>query len=306
VLGFAEYVIDRTGLHNPPVIDHRHLVGHIGNHTQVVSNQQDRHIEAFLQVFQQLQDLRLNGHIKRCRRLVGNQQRRAADQRHGNHRALTQAARKLKRIHVKGPRRIGKSDQPQHLLGLGPRICLVDLLVQHQRFLDLVANGVQRRQRRHRFLKNHGDAAATQAAHFRTARQQLLDLDRFAWPVRVIERNGPAGNRAGLGQDAHDRLADNRFARTGLAYQRRHLARTDAEAGTANRFDNCRVNPEVDVKILDAQKIGGELMCPASRQLSRYGSQTGKHAGRRHTPFHPEGTRRLAHQPVCTQSNTGM
>ena len=45
-----------------------------------------------------LQDLRLDRDVERRRRLVGDQQRRAADQRHGDHRALAQAAGKLERI----------------------------------------------------------------------------------------------------------------------------------------------------------------------------------------------------------------
>ncbi len=57
-----------------------------------------RDAEVALQVDQQPQDLRLDGDVERGRRLVGDQQRRPAHQRHGDHHALAQAAGKLVRI----------------------------------------------------------------------------------------------------------------------------------------------------------------------------------------------------------------
>jgi hypothetical protein len=41
-----------------------------------------------LQVVQQLQDLRLHGHVECCGRLVGDQQLRPVGERHGDHDAL--------------------------------------------------------------------------------------------------------------------------------------------------------------------------------------------------------------------------
>jgi hypothetical protein len=48
----------------------------------------------------QVEDLRLDGDVERGRRLVGDQQRRAAGQRHRDHRPLAHAARQLVRIIV--------------------------------------------------------------------------------------------------------------------------------------------------------------------------------------------------------------
>ena len=50
------------------------------------------------QLVEQPQDLRLDGDIERGGRLVGDQERRAAHQRHGDHHALAQAAGELVRI----------------------------------------------------------------------------------------------------------------------------------------------------------------------------------------------------------------
>ena len=51
----------------------------------------------------QLQDLRLDGDVERGGRLVGDQQRRPADQRHGDHRPLAQPARQLEGIALRAP-----------------------------------------------------------------------------------------------------------------------------------------------------------------------------------------------------------
>ena len=50
-----------------------------------------------LQLGKQAQDLRLHRDVERRRRLVGDQQLRLAQQRHGDHHALAQPAGKLVR-----------------------------------------------------------------------------------------------------------------------------------------------------------------------------------------------------------------
>ena len=60
---------------------------------------------------QQVQDLRLRGHVERRGRLVGDQDARIAGERHGDHHPLAQAAGELERILVDPPRRLRHADQ---------------------------------------------------------------------------------------------------------------------------------------------------------------------------------------------------
>ena len=62
------------------------------------------------QVHQQLQDLGLDRHVERRRRLVGDEDPRVAGQRHRDHRPLAHAAGELVRIAAVGSRRIGQAD----------------------------------------------------------------------------------------------------------------------------------------------------------------------------------------------------
>ncbi len=63
---------------------------------------------------QQLQDLRLHRHVERGGRLVGDQQFRAAEQRHGDHHALAHAAGEFVRIHVDAALGLGDLHLVQH------------------------------------------------------------------------------------------------------------------------------------------------------------------------------------------------
>ena len=71
-----------------------------------------------------MQDLRLDGDVERGGRLVGDQQRRPADQRHGDHGALAQAARQFEGIGAQRALGIGEAHQPQHLAWLALAVAL--------------------------------------------------------------------------------------------------------------------------------------------------------------------------------------
>ena len=70
----------------------------VGDDRQVVADEQQRHAALAHQAVEQLEDLGLGGDVERGRRLVGDQQLRAAGERHGDGDALALAARDLVRI----------------------------------------------------------------------------------------------------------------------------------------------------------------------------------------------------------------
>ena len=93
VAGVVEYVLQRAALHDAAPVQNHDLLGDVGDHAEVMGDHQNRHAELGLQVTDQFQDLGLDGDVKRGRRFVGDQQCRAADQSHGDHRPLAQPAR---------------------------------------------------------------------------------------------------------------------------------------------------------------------------------------------------------------------
>ena len=70
----------------------------------------DGGVDLVFQLHQQIHNLRLNRHVQRRRRLVGNQQLRVAAERHGDHRALAHTAGKLVRILLGALLRVGDVD----------------------------------------------------------------------------------------------------------------------------------------------------------------------------------------------------
>ncbi len=237
------------------MIDHDHFVGDVGDDAEIMGDQEHRHVELFLQAAQQQQDLCLDGHVECSRRLVGYQQGRPANQRHGDHGALAEAAREFERVHIVGPLRVLETDETQHLLGTLTLLGRGHFGVDAQDFGDLVADGVQRRQGRHRLLEDFADTAAPDGADLLTIARQLQEIDGLARRQRVGKQDA-AGGLGRARKNAHDRLAQHRLAGAGLAHQRSHLAGQNAQAGAANRVDRSAHHGEGNPKILDPQEIG--------------------------------------------------
>ena len=118
---------------------------------------------SLLQVLDQLEDLRLDGHVERRRRLVGDEQVRRIDERHGDHHALTHAARQLVRIRVDAAFSRRDADALEHVDNFALGLLGVHLAVRAHRLDDLVANPVERVQARHRVLEDHGQLVAPQS-----------------------------------------------------------------------------------------------------------------------------------------------
>ena len=109
---------------------------------QVVGDEQDRHARFALQLVEQRQDLRLDRHVERGGRLVGDQQLRPAGERHRDHRALALPARQLVRKRVDAALRIGNAGAREQLDGARVRLLLAEALVQLEHLGDLVADRV--------------------------------------------------------------------------------------------------------------------------------------------------------------------
>ena len=103
--GVGEQLVDRRLLDLAAGVHHEHAVGDLGDDAEVVGDQDDRRAEPLADVAQQVEDPRLDRHVERGRRLVGDQQLRVAGERHRDHHALPHAARELVRVLVDAPLR---------------------------------------------------------------------------------------------------------------------------------------------------------------------------------------------------------
>ena len=162
----ADSVCSRlASLHDLAVAQDGDAVGHFGDHREIVRDEQQPHAVFVDEVAQQFEDLRLQHDVERRRRLVGDEQLRLERASDGDDDALALAAGQL--VRIAGERELfgRQSDPVEHLarqrLGVGS----VRAGVPANALGDLLADRLQRVERRHRLLEDHADVVAAQRAH---------------------------------------------------------------------------------------------------------------------------------------------
>ncbi len=93
-----------------------------------------------LELANERDDLRLDGHVERGRRLVGDEKLRLVGERHGDHHALAHAARQLVRIGAHALLGRRNAHAPQHLERARASLRLGDLAVPRDALGDLVSD----------------------------------------------------------------------------------------------------------------------------------------------------------------------
>ena len=204
----------------------------------------------------ELQDLGLYRHVERGGRLVGDQQRRAAYQRHRDHRALAQPPRELERIAVERLGGMGVPDHVEHLGREAARLGAGHVAVQAHRLADLIPDRVQRRERGHRLLEDHRDPAAADLPHGGAVGVEGRDVDA----LRVL-RVGPEADCAAADprhgrQNPHHRLRDDRLPGPRFADQGDGLSMRDPKRHAIDRSQHpLAVQPELHPQIRDLEDV---------------------------------------------------
>ncbi|SPU65668.1 Uncharacterised protein [Brucella neotomae] len=117
-------------------------VGEAAHDAQIMRDENHRHSEPLLQICQKVQNLRLNGDVQRCGRLIRDQDIRLVGKRHGNHDALALPTGKLIRVAVDAPFRFGNADQFQEFQNARAGILLAEAAMIAKRLGQLIANPV--------------------------------------------------------------------------------------------------------------------------------------------------------------------
>ena len=150
----------------------------LGDDAEVVGDQDHADVELALHTIDQLDDLRLDGHVEGRRRLVGDQHVRVVDERHRDHRALAHAARELMREVLRADRGVRDPDRAEQLDGAVPGLLLPHLLVGEDGLGDLVADAVHRMQAGKGILEDHRHVAAADMAQLvRLELQEVAALE---------------------------------------------------------------------------------------------------------------------------------
>src|SRR5437870_82196 len=96
----AEHLLTRPILYEQAPVEHRQLVAHVADQTDIVRHKHDRHPSGLLEFPQQVEILALRRYIQRGGRFISNEQGRGAANRRGAGDPLAHAATELVRVAV--------------------------------------------------------------------------------------------------------------------------------------------------------------------------------------------------------------
>ena len=270
--GVLEQAGDGGALDHPPQVHDHHLLGDLGDDRQVVRDEQHRHVVALLDVSHQLQHLRLDGHVDGGRGLVGDQQAGMVDERHGDHHPLPHAAREVEDVGVQAGLGARDADVAQHLDGDLVRLVLGHLrVVDQDRLAELVADGMQQAQRRHRLLVDVGDLVAADLPQpLRLG--QVIGQDLRLGAIVAVQDDLPALDLARPRLNLQDRLRQDALAAAALPHQADGLALVDRQGHPVHGAHHARLGAEVGAEVLDVEEGLSHRSCSgrcAARRATR-------------------------------------
>ena len=236
-------------LDDAAMLHHADRVGETAHEPEVVRDEQHRHAVGFLKPLEQRENLRLNSDVERGGRLVGDQQIGLVGERHGDHDALTLAARELMRIGAQPRLRIRDADFTQKLNDSVPNRVFAAHAVQFENLRNLPLDHVQRIERGHRLLEHHCDARATNGA-------QTIVVDREH--ILAVEQRLAGRDRA-RGKQAYDRQSADRLAGAGFADERQRLAPLKREGDPVDGLGLVPALPKGDREIANVEEGGDGL-----------------------------------------------
>ena len=201
---------DLTGVHDADP------VGHVGHNTQVVGDVNHRHFQFLLQLTDELEDLRLHGHVQCGSGLVTDQNLGTAGNGGGNDHALTHTAGKLVGILFIAVFGVGNAHTLEDFDGLLLGLLMLSAEMPSDDLSDLLTDGAHRVQRGHGILEDHSDLLAADA--------EPLFLGGILGQIFAPVQNLSAGDRTVFVQHTDKGFGKHAFAAAGFAHDSKGFA----------------------------------------------------------------------------------
>ncbi len=209
---------------------------------------------------QEIEDLRLDRRVERCRWLVGDHETRPAGDSHRDQHALPHAAAELERMgpgHMAG---LGNADMVEQLVDARAHGTRREPLMLDQHIAELRANGEQWIERRQRLLEHHREGRTAQLPQlFRALAAQVFALKHDL----TVHDSRRARHQPQNGVGGH------RLAAAALTDQADDLARIDAEVDSVDRSQDPVARRDMGAKTADHQQCHTGLRACAGRDRSR-------------------------------------
>ena len=256
--GWAKISSAGALLDDPPRVHDREPPAGGHERREVVGDEQRGEPEPLLEVVEQPQDLRLDHHVERGRRLVGDEQLRVAGERERDQHALALAARELVRVVARAPRR--QADQLEQLADADRGLALRGRRVQLDRLADLAADPLHGVERVQRALEDDRHARPAHGAQPPGLhRQHVLALEQHL-----------AGDLRAPGQEPQERAGERGLAAARLAREPERVARREVERDAAHRREPPRLGRVGHVQVAHGQqRLGGDGRAHSSTSFRR-------------------------------------
>ena len=239
-------------LHHPAAVHHEDLVGDLGDHAEVMGDEDDRGAERLLHAADQPEHLCLHGHVERGGGFVGDEQLRVQRHRHGDHHALAHPAGELVRVIAYPLLRLRNPDQPKQFHRPLPGLAFAYLVVvQPDHLDDLPADPIARVQAGQRILEDQADPGAADGPHLRgTGGQHVPALEQC-----------PAADPRTLGQP-HDGLGRDALAGARLTDDAEGLPGIDAIGDSPHGLHDAVRRTERHVQVIDLKQSHAASLSP--------------------------------------------
>ena len=212
-----------------------------------MSDQHNGRIDLILQVTHQIQDLRLNGNVKSCGRLISNDQSWITSKTDCDTYTVTHTTGKLMRIHLINALTVGNSNQLQHFDGSGLYLLFAHIrIVKLGDLINLLSNAEYRVQCSHRLLENHGKLISAKLLHF-TCRSIYnivnlvsgikTDFSFYSLSLRTLYQ-------------LHKGKASYRLSTTGFSNNTNCFSLRNFKAYTINGFNSSNICKEISMNIV--------------------------------------------------------
>ena len=272
--------VDVAPFDHPTGVHALHSIGDPRHDSEVVRDEHHRRLRFRLNSLENLEDLRLHGHVEGRGRFVRDQNLGFIGDGHGDHDALTHSSGELVRVLTGAIGRLRDTDLSEQLDRTRHGRLGGDLVMSTDHLDDLIADSMCRIEGRQRILKDHRHSFATNFAHDLRRR-----TDQFG-----ATNSGRALDSCRLGQETHETQEGDGLARTGFTDDSEDLPGAHVEIDTThglNVTEQCR---ERDAEIAQRQNHLSTHRAPSS-----FGSV----ASRRPSPM------KLTNRVTSTRSTQG-
>ena len=216
-----------------------------GHHTEVVGDENEGHVPLATLILDEIEDLSLHRDVESSGGLIGEENRRAAGQGHGDHHALAHAARQFVRVLLETLLGFGDADVLEKLENDFLSVLAGGTEVDAQRFGQLLADLHDRIQRGHRILEDHRHLGAPDL---------LAILQAHGGELGSLEEHRALADHVATGEQTHDRTRKDRLAAARLAHDAQPLAVLKRERHTVDGTHHTTGRDEVGSKIVDLEK----------------------------------------------------